>query len=901
MADLNLVQMTAVTTPLDTDLMYIVVDPAGYPFDRKFTLANLKAFLKTWYDAVVSTFTNKTIDATVNTLPQVITLPTDLKISTASKGGVFNGGFEIGTKDTAVTASGIIGVNSGWYLSEDAGQMSAELDTVVCNTGISSLKLEAIDTSGAGVVYNTSGVTLPILSLEAIPLKVSTVYRLTLKAKTNLVGASGVFGGIIQYDSSAVVGTAVVTSKLSTTNNWTILTITFTSDNDAVYGRLALYNNVAGTVNQAWFDDITLEEVVTDTTFTGKVAEKIRPVLQAVTSTDNIDQSLDTAGAYANTYALTNAINEGATHIQTFTPTKKYTTQIGVWVVEAGTGVDWTLTVHDAGNVIVASYKILAASLVEGAMNYFDVPNIWTSGALHFHLYASATTGTPTCKANTSNDLETASFIQRYAKKGEEFTIVSNGIKTELKANSSDGLLSNSIIDLDNGKYCYGNSSVPSTGGVLGDVLFNDVYSATAGGRTADAYIGINGWFIDAGSNRMASSNGAADRDLVFKVNTILPIKKLSIGASASGSNWKISISKDNVNWSVLNTSSGTAQQLVFGITDLLKGSNVVYVKIHQPAAAAYFILYGFGIEADLDTSSIPTGLFYPLAINQFTETIKLPSTIDRIYFQSAKYTNEYGVVMPALEFCSTTTVIGYVPLKIDNSQETNPAVKILTTTTNYQASGTGSEETGYILNGGEYITLTSAVSELKIDFKIGSGTTAFANITKNTLYLSSNSESSDSTQDPSLQGNFIVGVRQQGLTDRVKDMSNEIEDVKNGAVKTSLWKEWTPTLTWTTGTPEGSVVTKARYKILDGVCYFTFYYSATDGNGATALTISLPVLPKDNDSLTALQSQELSDTTWSNPIAYIDDGGTSIVFRSLTTITDTKAVKVLVSGSYEI
>jgi hypothetical protein len=49
------------------------------------------------------------------------------------------------------------------------------------------------------------------------------------------------------------------------------------------------------------------------------------------------------------------------------------------------------------------------------------------------------------------------------------------------------------------------------------------------------------------------------------------------------------------------------------------------------------------------------------------------------------------------------------------------------------------------------------------------------------------------------------------------------------------------------------------------------------------------------------LQSQELADTTWSDPIAYIDDGGTTIVFRSFATIADTKAVKVLVSGSYEI
>ncbi len=365
-------------------------------------------------DQVALTITKKN----VTDIEDILGLsPTDLKLSTASQGGVFNGDFEFGTKDTAVTASGVIGVNSGWYLSEDAGQMSAELDTAVAVKGLASLKLEAIDTLGAGVVYNTSGVTLPILSLEAIPLKVSTVYRLTLKAKTNLVGASGVWADLIQYDSAAVVGTTVLTSKLSTTNDWTILTVTFTSDNDAVYGRIALQNSVAGTVNQAWFDNVTLEEVVADATFTGKTVEKIRPVLQSVASTDNIDQFLDPTGAYANTYALISTINEGATYRQTFTPTRKYTTQIGIWPVAAGTGVDWYMDVHDASNVLVARKIITSASIVTGAMQYWDVPNVWTAGALHFHVTATATTGTPTLKANTSNDLETCSFIQRFAKK----------------------------------------------------------------------------------------------------------------------------------------------------------------------------------------------------------------------------------------------------------------------------------------------------------------------------------------------------------------------------------------------------------------------------------------------------------------------------------------------------
>ncbi|MCR4305478.1 MAG: right-handed parallel beta-helix repeat-containing protein [Candidatus Daviesbacteria bacterium] len=800
---------------------------------------------------------------------QLSTIPVDLKLSTASKGGVFNSGFELGTKDTAVTASGIIGVNSGWYLSEDAGQMSAELDTAVAVGGSASLKLEAIDTSGGGVVYNTSGVTLPILALEAIPLKVSTVYKLTLRAKTNLVGASGVWADVIQYDSAAVVGTTVSTSKLSTTNDWTVLTVTFTSDNDAVYGRIGLQNSVAGTVNQAWFDNITLEEVVSDTTFTGKVAEKIRPVLQAVTSSDNIDQSLDTGGAYADTYALTNAVNEGATHIQTFTPTKKYTTQIGIWPVASGTAVDWTLVVHTAGNVVLASKTIAAASIATGSMMYFDVPNIWSAGALHFHLYASATTGTPTCKANTSNDLETASFIQRYAKKCETYSIVANGIKTELKADK-DGLLSNSILDLDNGKYQYA-ADFKTTG----DIIYkNDIFAASVGDNGISANpTAVNGWVYTV--NTLGAVAVASDRYLTWKVNTLLPVKHLQLKYRLYYTGNCLQISSDNINWTTLHIATADGYIDPMMGTDLVNGLSTFYLRFFKAAATnkGTNIAY-LTINADLDTSKAPTGLFYPLVVNQFTETVKLPAVATRVYFQSAKYTNEYGIVVPVLEFTDGSAVlIGYVPLKIDNTQEANPCVSILSTTTNYQQSGTGSNVTnGYVLNTGEYMTFTSTVAEIKVDYQVGTGTTAIAAITKNTIYYSSNGEGNDSTQDPSHQFNAIVGVRQQGSLQRVQDMGYEVESVRQGIAETQqLVRNSGLTLGFDTGTTDDYAITLpyfTGYVIGLTVIFRANTANTTDatlninGLGAKAIVKGVSTALSSNDILALMYCQCVYDGT---------------------------------------
>src|SRR3990167_11222904 len=45
MADSLLQDLTAITVPATTDLLYLVVDPAGTPLDRKITLASLNAFL----------------------------------------------------------------------------------------------------------------------------------------------------------------------------------------------------------------------------------------------------------------------------------------------------------------------------------------------------------------------------------------------------------------------------------------------------------------------------------------------------------------------------------------------------------------------------------------------------------------------------------------------------------------------------------------------------------------------------------------------------------------------------------------------------------------------------------------------------------------------------------------
>lgn len=124
----------------------------------------------------------------------------------------------------------------------------------------------------------------------------------------------------------------------------------------------------------------------------------------------DLDQGLDTT---TNAYTLTTAINEGATHRQTFVPTKDPQKSVQVLVATIGTGT-WTITVHDVLNRVVAT-----ASKTTGQMSTGDVEFTFTTAwrpilgaTYHFHITSTVADGTVTC--TTSDDLETVDFHTYY-------------------------------------------------------------------------------------------------------------------------------------------------------------------------------------------------------------------------------------------------------------------------------------------------------------------------------------------------------------------------------------------------------------------------------------------------------------------------------------------------------
>ena len=143
-----------------------------------------------------------------------------------------------------------------------------------------------------------------------------------------------------------------------------------------------------------------------------------------------------------------------------------------------------------------------------------------------------------------------------------------------------------------------------------------------------------------------------------------------------------------------------------------------------------------------------------------------------------------------------------------------------------------------------------------------------------------------------------LVLITITDLSNNFDEIDTLIKNVNDHLV--NQWAAWTCNPIWNI-TPSGSVTQVARFAQDGKVCFFNYYYQANNGNNATAVAIPLPVVPKDNSSYIPLQSQQRVGSNWITPLAYINDGGTYINFRTLSTCTSGEIIELFISGMYEI
>jgi hypothetical protein len=870
------------------------------------------------------------------------TQPTLVALADApSKGGVFNGGFELAPTFVAVqtainwidgTAAGSATNDVyGWY-GIGLNSFAISFDPIVTHSGKYSLKLSATATNGVVYAYQRSQVDFADLTKHGSRVKPLTKYKITVWIKTNNVAADAIYYRYVQYDAAGILGTYAPSTKISGTTDWQPIITTITTDSDAEYLVIDLWNAVTGNVSDAWFDDITLEEVVENTTFAGNIPTPVRPTTVGVTSTDNIDQSMTTTPDALGRIGS----NSGTEYIsgQTFTPTKNKITGIYVFKranISTPTGDILVKIVTTSASLptttIIASYQIPKATwdgwTVDAETPMIPLPCLLTAGTEYAVTLTDTVaeggtksyeigllaTGTYAGGTNCYNDgtwhatTSDIYFKLFYAKPTENATIVCNGEKISLSTDE-DGLLSGAIIDLDKGKYLYdsGNLGVHATACVFA----NGVYSATTGGLAGgNPPRVINDWYIQYG---LLSGTDATARNVVVKINTILPIKSLKFYTNLRvGTTYITSLieySLDGTNWITLQTISNTAAdaQVIYETVVPVSGTNIVYWRVSKTANGYMAQISGLRIEADLDTASVPSLILQPLATPvQYSDNITLPSNADRVYLRYAKYANDRGVVIPHLEFCTTATPIKAVPIKVDNAGETNPAIKVIAAESTACTVGTGSDEGGnFILNDGEYIDITTPAAQIKVTYQVGKGTTAFSHLTMNRLYLSSNGVANSAVKDPSHQFNFYLGMQKEGVQKVVEGVQRAVNDIARDVINYVPWQNWTPILTWT-GSPTG-VTASGRWGQLGKTVSFEILINATDSVGATLTLVSLPTIHANNGMYPPINCYELCGNAYATAVVVAGNlfPNTSTFALVATAGTNGQPVQFRISGSYE-
>lgn len=118
----------------------------------------------------------------------------------------------------------------------------------------------------------------------------------------------------------------------------------------------------------------------------------------------------------------------------------------------------------------------------------------------------------------------------------------------------------------------------------------------------------------------------------------------------------------------------------------------------------------------------------------------------------------------------------------------------------------------------------------------------------------------------------------------------------------TSAWKTWIPTITWTTATPV-TVTAITGYATIGKTIIFSIRIRATDGNGATGLLVSLPVVPKNNGLNPMVSNIVLIGSSGNTRYITVRDNGTNNDISALYfgTATSGSALDVMLTGRYEI
>lgn len=372
---------------------------------------------------------------------------------------------------------------------------------------------------------------------------------------------------------------------------------------------------------------------------------QVYPVVQGVTSTDNIDQSqlLYSTVTYVGANSGTNR-----KIAQSFVANKSQLTSIS-WITATPSGspvgnFKFSIQTDSASapsGVILASTIITNTTLTGYGESYvvnFNVPAILTPGTTYWMVGESTATETGTnywlFRLNgTASAYPMGNYAQNegswttdansdmwfktyYAKNTEAVNVTVNGNTTVLDTGDATGLLSGATVDTYKGFYNWTWGKV------------SDVYAASNGGRsTGDSVIhALNNWYF-ADGNEFDSAGDDVPRNITFKINTILPVKEVTFVTSmysAAAVTQVFQVSTDNSSWTTIaSVNGGGGRYKNTSTTVLLDGNNIFYARFSKPSGVSDFAAYKLlSINATLNTTfSNQTVLTYQPGTNTINIT----------------------------------------------------------------------------------------------------------------------------------------------------------------------------------------------------------------------------------------------------------------------------------------
>lgn len=344
---------------------------------------------------------------------QVATLGTLLVTATAGAGGTGTGSF------VPTGGTGSVGRIHLDYLTSYTGTTNPTLDVVQDNTLVTTTTIQArLGISNDGTAFEYLTQNLPTLQpnvwnrvsvswaaanslasfyLNAVPIGTSTGTKTAISDNASLLYIGATKTSVVTNFLNGLVDDVRVWSNVQTAGQ------IFANNTAQLTGReggLAAYytlNSVATDLTPN-ANNLTL---VNSPTYSTNV-----PFVAPTTRLD-IDASSALTG---QTYTLLTAISESAVDELAFTPVNDPQASIAFYVDTKGTG-DWTVTIHDQQNRVIATKTILNANVPSaGVIEFiFDTPWRLVAGKM-YHIHLTVSTGTSKVVTGTASNLSTAEY-----------------------------------------------------------------------------------------------------------------------------------------------------------------------------------------------------------------------------------------------------------------------------------------------------------------------------------------------------------------------------------------------------------------------------------------------------------------------------------------------------------